>query len=305
LVLYLAFNFGHLSDAPALSTDQDPFSIVSSSGLASESKDRLDQINKDRDGSEQWDDEAMAANTFKKNAVVASSTSASSAGVLDMKSFDSKRTDPDNIAEKLRVEETKAQLAAAREGMEREAAKLKEERDKKEQAKLEAEKSRNSSSVGGTSGIWVAPHLRASTNTASLRTRMGGTTSQKLDVQDEELFPDLAAAEKILEKKEKDQAPVFKVNKKTPVGGGASWASKTTITSPPANASKPTEDEVVAEVSKSEPVSAPELVPEAQETSSSNPPNTQPVDTTASQQTVRKTVTKKKKKDLSTFKPGS
>ena len=93
---------------------------------------------------EQWDDAAVvtvsSAAAARKAASATSSTAASgdnahvapaasSGVVLDYKSLAPKRgTGSDNIAEKLRLEETKAQLAAAREGMEREAQKLKEEK---------------------------------------------------------------------------------------------------------------------------------------------------------------------------------
>jgi hypothetical protein len=229
--------------------------------------------------------------------MVSNSSTVSTAGVLDMKSLDIKRTDPNSIAEKLRVEETKAQLAAAREGMEREAAKLKEERERKEQAKLEAEKARFGTAASvAASGTWVAPHRRGNPATSSLsNSRMPiSSGNQKLDVQDEELFPDLAAADKVLEKKEKDQAPIFKITKKTPVGGGATWASKTTT--PPA--SKSLDPATISDTSKPEPVATePDLV---QETDTTDIPPTEPL-----QPSIKKTVVKKKKKDLSTFKPGS
>merc|ERR1712151_495507 len=58
------------------------------------------------------------------------------------------------------------------------------------------------------------------------RVRLGAT--QKLDTQDESLFPDLASASAIIEQQQKSQQPAFKAPKKTPVGGGATWASKRT-----------------------------------------------------------------------------
>jgi hypothetical protein len=237
----------------------------------------------------------MVANTFKKNTMLVSNTTAATAGVLDMKSFDPKRTDPDNIAEKLRLEETKAQLASAREGMEREAAKLKQQRDQKQQTEK-------------TSSIWIAPSLRAS---AISRTRMG-TTSQKLDVQDEQLFPDLAAADKILEKKEKDDAPKFKVVKKTPVGGGASWASKASTTTKKSEPIVEAETVVVQESAAelnvaSSPVEESELVVKEEIVASSNVSaavDTAVVEAANGQPPAKKIVTKKKKKDLTTFKVG-
>lgn len=309
------------ADVTAHSGDQDPLSVVNSNGFSPETRDSLDQKTKENESSEQWDDEAMVANTFRKNVVVVSNTPSTSGGLLDMKSFDPKRTDPDNIAEKLRVEETKAQLAAAREGMEREAAKLKEERERKELAKLELEKSRLGTASSST-GKWVAPSLRAAKASVVTRPRIGGSSSQKLDVQDEELFPDLAAADKILEKKERDKAPVIKAPKKTPVGGGASWASKPITTKEKVDSATAKEkvdsatakekvDSVAAEPS-SEPDSlqtdaVPETETKVEDIQAEKLPPTPALATEAvnTQHVAKKTVTKKKKKDLSTFKPGT
>lgn len=305
------------SDASAHSGDQDPLSVVNSNVFSSEIKESLDPKSKENESSDQWDDEAMVANTFRKNVTVVSNTPSTSAGLLDMKSFDSKSTDPDNIAEKLRVEETKAQLAAAREGMEREAAKLKEEKDKKDQKKQELEKSRfgtAAASMSGTGGKWVAPHLRNSAASSITRPRIAPSGFQKLDVADEELFPDLASADKILEKKERDKGPVIKAPKKTPVGAGASWASKPIIPKEKVETEAPTsiitEEKVESEVSEpaSEPVaSQPEPAPESDAQVESDQSTTVAPDSEAvnTQPVVKKTVVKKKKKDLSTFKPGA
>jgi hypothetical protein len=301
--------------------------VVNSNGLTTDTtKDTLDQKSKDNENAEQWDDEAMVANTFRKNVVVFGNTPSTSSGLLDMKSFDPKGTDPDNIAEKLRVEETKAQLAAAREGMEREAAKLKEERERKDQAKIEAEKARTATSIGGSSRRWVAPHLRANAASSITRPRMGGSV-QKLDVQDEELFPDLASADKILEKKEREKGPVMKAAKKTPVGGGATWASKpvTTASQDKVVSNAPVELAVTAEatLASSEPAPVPvetTMTPSSTMAPSEPIPEIATVEevtttqdiapagetgTNTQQPIVKKTVTKKKKKDLSTFKPGA
>lgn len=303
MIVPLCINDHIIRDAPALSTEQDPLSVVTSTVFSMEIKDPLDNNAKDQDSAEQWDDEALVANTFKKNPVIVNSATGNSIGLRDMKSFDPKRIDPDNIAEKLRVEETKAQLAAAREGMEREAAKLKEEREKKEQAKLEAEKSRFGVSAG-TGGKWVAPHLRSSGVSIASRSRIVPSSSQKLDVQDEELFPDLASADKILEKKEREQAPIFKAPKKTPVGGGANWASKP-ITS---KQSTPPLDPKMEVEKSSDTVPVKDTEPETKVEAVTELVEEPIVPAVSEQETVtatQKTVVKKKKKDLSTFKPGS
>lgn len=180
-----------------------------------------------------------------------------------MKKLDNPAEDSD-IKERILKEETKAQLAAAREGMEREAARLNKE--KKKETTTQSTSSRFGAAAANMGGgsRWVPPHMRGG----------GGPTATmpgKLDTQSQELFPSLASADAILEKKEKAQQPVYKAPKKTPVGGGASWASKVPSKETQAPAPKPA------------PAPAPKPVAAAA------PP-------------VKKTLTKKKKKDLSAFK---
>jgi hypothetical protein len=222
-----------------------------------------------------------------------------------MKSLDSKRSDQGYIAEKLRVEETKAQLAAAREGMERQAAKLKDDRDKKDEKKASIPSSSNprfgaaaaSMGAGGTGTKWLPPHLRAGGGGSMPRARMPGSAYvggfQKVDTQDEQLFPDLATADAIIEK-QKDFQPAFKAPKKTPVGGGATWASKMKKPAPRAPHA-PKAEPAVAE--------APPIVAKEPE----EPATTEtaaPASTLTAKAPIKKR-TLKKKKDLSTFKPGT
>jgi len=294
-----------------LSTDQntDPAVAGLTSSLASGAEIRNDAAadKASEDGDEQWDEARAASTTTRKGPGVGVTTggAAQVGEVLNMKPIDTKRTESDNIAEKLRVEETRAQLAAAREGMEREAAKLKEEQEKKEQEKKEKEAAASgrfgaaAASLGsagaGTGGKWVPRHLRGGGMGAGPGMSRGwgagmGMGTQKLDVQDEELFPDLAAADKILEQKEKEQQPVFKVPKKTPVGGGASWASKM---SPPKKEKTTEKTESAPEPVKEE---APAPAPAAATTTTT---------TTTTPSPTKIAPKKKKKKDLSTFKPKS
>lgn len=188
-----------------------------------------------------------------------------------MKNLDNVVDDSD-IKERILKEETKAQLAAAREGMEREAARLKEQ--KQETTTPQSNRFGNAAaSMGGST--WLTPHRR------------GGATSlpgagQKLDTQSEELFPDLASADKILERKEKAQQPIYKAPKKTPVGGGATWATKA-----------PVKAATMAEASGETP-SSQSRAGEAAST---------PTPIITSGAPVKKAVSKKKKKDLSAFKP--
>lgn len=268
-------------DAPALSTDHDPNDAPAH--RASEAS----SASAPAAAAEQWDDEALAVSIGTRKASTAAA-STSGAEVLDMKSLEISRKDDHNIAEKLRVQETKAQLAAAREGMERQAAKLKEEKEMKE-AKKTAVAPRFTAAAGRSGGTWVAPHLRAGAG-GSLARRLGGSTGvlgQKLDVQDEQLFPDLAAAGKILEQKEKEQQHL-KAPKKTPVGGGATWASKKAL---------PKKEE-----SKDDPGSHSQSNSEVPEPQVKAVPTATPV---VKPVVSKPTKEKKKKKDLSTFKPTS
>jgi len=201
-----------------------------------------------------------------------------------MKALDLNRDEQGDIAEKLRVEETKAQLAAAREGMEKEAQRLKE---KKEQEKQDAAttKPRFGAAAAGMSGTgkWLPPHMRTG---AAAPSRMGwgaGGPSQKVDTEDQNLFPDLAAADKILEKQKAQ--PAYKVPKKTPVGGGATWANEKKV-------KQETTPKVKEEIAAPPPSAAePEPAPT-------------PVEPVAAVKQPIKPK-KKKKKDISTFKKSS
>ena len=248
----------------------------------------------------EWDDEALAASYARKGAVTGG---AASTELLDMKALELKRREEDDVAERMRLEETKAKLAAAREGMEREAQRLKEEREKKDDIKTK--KATDATAVsGGGGGLglggakWLPPHLRAGAGLS--RVRMGaamGGAAQKLDTEDENLFPDLASADAILEQQKTQVA--YKVTKKTPVGGGATWGSR------PAAVAKPKEEPPKKEPSTPEPkkatVDPPPPVPT--EAPAPAPAAAAPAASTAPVTPIKKK--KKKKKDLSTFKSGA
>jgi hypothetical protein len=288
------------SDAPALSNFQDPgVAKVTAAVASAEITGTEDNNQAQADVSktaEQWDDEALAAATYKKGATAAST---GSGGLADMKSMDPKRSDQGYIKEKMRVEETKAQLAAAREGMERQAAQLKVDKEKKDEKKQANQGSITSNprfgaaaasmSAGGTGTKWLPPHLRAGGGGGASMTRAPmpgsiGGFQRKVDTADEQLFPDLATADAIIEKQDKDsRAP-----KKTPVGGGATWGNKI---------KKP-----VVRAPKVEPVTASPIAGKESE----EPAKTEtaaPVSAAPVAKAPKRVV--KKKKDLSTFKPGS
>lgn len=283
------------SDAPALSNFQDPgVAKVTAAVASADIPEDQAQAESNSKTAEHWDDEALAAATYKKGAATGSE-------LLDMKSMDPKRSDQGYIKEKMRVEETKAQLAAAREGMERRAAQLKVDKEKKNEKKQANQASIPSNprfgaaaasmgaaggGGGGTGAKWLPPHLRAGGSGVSVpRARMPGSIGGfqgKVDTADEQLFPDLATADAIIEKQDRDsRAP-----KKTPVGGGATWATK--MKKPVVRAPKVEPVSAVASTESEDPAKAETAAP-----SSAAPVAKAP----------KRVV--KKKKDLSTFKPGS
>jgi len=271
-------------DAPALSTDEVAPSTVDGTAAM-----------ETNDSTEQWDDEALAATLTQKKAVAASGNAAE---LLDMKALDLKRSEQGDIQEKLRLEENKAKLAAAREGMEKEAQRLKEEKEKKEQSSSSSVKPRFGVAAAGINGgtKWLPPHMRGGGAPLNSRVGMGGGVTQKLDTEDENLFPDLATADAMLEK-QKSQGPAYKAPKKTPVGGGATWGSKAQEPvkkpEPEQPEPSPTEEPAVPESSADTPEEAPVE------------PTTEESPAAANEAKAPIKPKKKKKKDLSTFKASS
>lgn len=289
------------SDAPALSTQESKApagAAAEANAPASATHVGGQQQASSSSSSPDWDDAAHHHNSNKS----AAPKIAMEQTTLEMKTTIAGGAS-DNIAQRMRIEETKAQLAAARQGMEREAQKLAQE--KARQQALAAEKA----VAVAASGRWVAPHMRASSSSSALRlqqpSRLPG--ANKLDTASEELFPDLAAAGKILQEKEKSQTTV-RVPKKTPVGGGATWASKPKITktttatapTPEPAASTPKKEKEQEQETPPPPLSS---APAAVVETPAPPVPVTPLPTVPPKIT-RKTGTKKKKRDLSTFKPG-
>jgi hypothetical protein len=340
LVPLLFLSLPYHSDAPALSTTTfetfvDGAEVVGGEDTGGDGSSAMASAPMQPLSEEQWDDEAIMVAMPKTPAVVTPhvTSGAAAAEVLDMKSLATHPKETESIAEKLRVEATRAQLAAAREGMEREAAKIKEEKERAAAAAAAKQQTAAANSaprfgaaaasVGGGSASgtkWVAPHLRAAAAGAAggagglSRMRMGGAGGsgmpQKLDTNNEELFPDLASADKILEEKEKNQQVLFRPPKKTPVGGGATWATASSASSakktpakppmkrveqeeetpPPQKEEVPKEGALPTEKEAPEPDSTPVASPPA---AAAAPPVIIP----------KKTLTKKKKRDTSSFKP--
>ena len=263
----------------------------------------------DPSGSE-WDDEALAADTTTRGPA-ASNTASSMPGVGSLKLSDTNThhnsyIDPDNIAEKLRVEETKAALAAAREGMEREAQKVAQEKERKLQEAADRQQNNTAGGGGATGGRWVPAHLRGSAG-VSLRARMAGAGSQALNVADEELFPDLASADKMLADKEAaEKKRVSAANKPISAVSGATWGNQMAAKTKEREAAKKTvipATTQTVEPAPPEPVkeAASEVTPVEAEKEAQTPA------TTLTPEAAKPVATKKKlekKKKLSTFKVG-
>jgi hypothetical protein len=281
----------NISDAPALSTDEIAPVVVGGDDVA---------ITEANDSTEQWDDEALAATLTQKKAVAASGNASE---LLDMKALDLKRSEQGDIQEKLRLEENKAKLAAAREGMEKEAQRLREEKERKEQGSSASVKPRFGAAAAGMApgGTWLPPHMRGGGTALPGRLGMGSSTSQKLDTEDENLFPDLASADAILEK-QKSQGPAYKAPKKTPAGGGTAWGSKPKDA--PIKKSEPDQAESVKAVEPVVAESSAEM-PIAAADSATDAAPAQAADAGAANAKVPIKPKKKKKKDLSTFKSSS
>lgn len=256
-----------------------------------------------------WDDSQGVA--WGSNATAANSGADSKVSeLLDMQALEVKRNEEDDVAERLRVEETKAQLARAKEGMAKEAERLAAEK-----AEKEAKAAERAAAPPAAGGRWVPSHMR---NVGGGAPVGGGGLSST----NEELFPDLAAADKILAEKERQEEEERKrIASSQPIrapsgwgarmggGGSAAPAQRKPLNLAPAPAERkplnlaPVSDKKEVEETKEEVVEKKEEEP-ATETpapvAAAKPaPAAAATPTPAPEKKVLK---KKKKKDLSTFK---
>jgi hypothetical protein len=223
------------------------------------------------------------------------------AELMDMKALELKRSEQDDIAERMRVEETRAKLAAAREGMEKEAQRLKDEKEKEEAKKAASQASRfgaaaSSGIGGGGGGKWVPVHMRNSAPVAPRAmpgaSRFGAAASntgfqRKVDTGNEELFPDLATAGKLAQEEEEQKAAIAAVKQ-------AAFAKKAKAES---DRRKAAEKALEEERERKE---AEELKKKEEEEAAAK--KAAEVSAVAADAPVKKKK-KKKKKDLSSFKP--
>jgi len=319
-------------------------------------------------GDDQWADNQGGWGSKNTATTATSSGDSKVAELLDMQALSAKRNVQDDVAERLRIEETKGKLAAAKAGMAKEAERLVAEKEAKEfkvagRSGSMAGGAMGGSALGGkTGGKWIPSHMRNTAGTSGgSRFGMGGSSirgpssmgstggvsgagfQKPVDMANEELFPDLAAADKILEEKEKQEKAakdrMATSKPRAPTGWGNRIAPGASASAPapaapaqrrPLNLVKPIERKplnLVPPPKKTEEESEPkkeeikteEAKPAANTTASESPapapaaaptpaaaldaPAATPSDKPVEKKKVLKK--KKKKKDLSTFKPKS
>ena len=289
------------------------------------------------DGDDQWADTSGGGWGSSTNKTTTSSSSGPKvAELLDMQALNSMRSAQDDVAERLRIEETKAALARAKEGMEKEAERLVAEKEAKE-----AKKAARASGMGGGSsmasgasgGKWVPAHMRNAGGGSRFGSATRGPASmdgaggfqKSVDVASEELFPDLADADKIVAdkeaelKKEQDRmaaassgggptmAPAGWGSRMGPGGASSAPAQRKPLNLAPSAERKPLKltSKKTEEVSTTEEVKKEEkkeeATPAAEETKTETPAPA-PVAAAPVEDKPKKVLKKKKKKDLSTFK---
>lgn len=265
----------------------------------------ISKKNGDASGGE-WDENALASKVAKATST-SFATGYGPSELMDMKALELKMNDQDDIAERMRIEETRKKLAAAREGMEKEAQRLKEEKEAKEAKKREQmeSQSRRFGADGGGLGAaggtvkWVPSRFREAAAAASgpvfgssrFQAAASATGYQrKVDTNDEELFPDLATSGKLIQEAEEQKA--------------ANAAAAAAANKAKAAASKPKrEDEVEKEEIKEEKEKEKETKVEKKTDGTDGKVDvttSAPISSTPTAPVVKK---KKKKKDLSTFNP--
>lgn len=199
-------------DAPAVSTSSgnatSVLSPVEDIKIGNTSLNPNSAINT-ADDDDEWASMPTLSTTSTKKNVVSLNTTGNITELLDMTALQERHAKQDDVTNRMKVEETKMALAKAREGMEKEAQRLKEEQEKKEEeARTKAEAraagaptTAFSSAGGSTGGKWVPSYRRngggnstlgSSTMFPGAAKRLGSVSG--LDTKDEEAFPDLMAA---------------------------------------------------------------------------------------------------------------
>mmetsp|Transcript_36085 Transcript_36085/g.52903 ORF Transcript_36085/g.52903 Transcript_36085/m.52903 type:complete len:337 (+) Transcript_36085:34-1044(+) len=264
--------------------------------------------NTTENSTDEWDDGIPGT---KNPAVITSNTGAAASELLDMKALEEKRREQDDVAERMRIEENKSKLQAAKDGMERQAKQMEAEKIAKQEKQQFSQQTSAKPSDGGK---WI-PSYKRSGPTGGLAARMSamgmtsssvgsGAIPRKVDTQDNSAFPDLASAAEISKEKEAFKPAYVLPKKKKPTGVPAWGASKT--------GGKPVKaKQTQKSVEKKETAPAPSAPVEVEKAPATSAPVTTTVSTPAPKADSTSTAAptpapvvrkKKKKKDLSTFK---
>lgn len=276
-------------DAPAVSSEMDNTSTSLSSLSIKEPK----MIGGD------WDDNDTSQQQKKQpsTATISSNTGNGSgpAELLDMKALDKKRNEQDDIAERMRVEENKAKLAAAKAGMEKEALRIKEEQEMKKSQK----EANNVAAMPTGDRKWVPSHLRQASR-QPVSSSSGVFRGRKVDMGDENLFPDLATADKMIAKEEQEKlAAAAAIEAAKATKKSKKLVNKDEKLEP----EKEKIDKEAKEASKNDEAAAAAPTPEPKAVATPAPATTSAPSSAVGAGLIKKK--KKKKKDLSTFKASS
>lgn len=259
--------------------------------------------------SDKKSDEGWEEATINRVNVVSNKNSVTE--LLDMNALEERRREQDDVAERMRVEETRAALEAARIGMEKEAQRLKDEEEKKKQTSAAPV----SSDGGDKSGKWVPVHLRGNPSAALGNSRMmmskARGKSSIPDTGDEMDFPDLGSANAAIEaqkKAEKERKEKERQRATAKSSGIKNWG----VSRPSIGGAPPVRKklEIKSATKQSSPPAPPKVEPPTPTpTSEPVPPKVEkdPVSTPAASASAPAPAPalkkkKKKKKDLSTFK---
>lgn len=149
---------------------------------------------------EEWADKSFSS----KSTVAPVKSKGAVSELLDMAALEERHRQEDDIVERMQVEQTRAALKRAKDGMEAEARRLKEEQEGKANQKQEAVPQKKPS-IGDK---WIPLHMRNPRSTANgLSSRFNSVKigSKAVNVKDEDAFPDLSAANDLLEKQKQEQ----------------------------------------------------------------------------------------------------
>lgn len=291
-------------DAPAISgtSAKAPDLPIANMTLAENTNISNDQNQQSSDkNNEGWEDGAIRSNVVitNKNSV---------AELLDMNALEERRREQDDIAERMRLEETKAALAAARKGMQKEGQRLKNEQQQKKKVEVAP-----AASSDGNLGKWVPVHLRSKPSAALGNSRLmmskARGKSALPDTGDAMDFPDLASANAALEAQkrlEKERQEKERQRAAAKSSGIKSWSvSRPPVTSAPPVRKKievrPPKSSTTAESAKVKTTSI-ETKAKVVEKAPTPVPAAPPAVTSAPAPAPTLKKKKKKKKDLSTFK---